>query len=81
MASENVCNIDCGCTHLEHLGNTAQIESVCFISQGSQASTESTENVIAMGCFMQSFAENGVKMPTTLTVAVLALNTLATQHK
>jgi hypothetical protein len=30
---------------------------------------------------MQSFAENGVKMPATLTVAVLALNTLATQHK
>jgi hypothetical protein len=30
---------------------------------------------------MQSFAENGVKMHATATVAVLILDTSATQHK
>ncbi len=59
MVSENACNINCGCTRLGHLSNIARIESIWVISQGSQASRESTENVVVTGCFMQSFAENG----------------------
>jgi hypothetical protein len=58
MFSVNARNNDSGCTHLGHLGNTAKIESINFISHGSQACTESTANVTVEGSFMQSFAEN-----------------------
>jgi hypothetical protein len=49
MVSENARNSNCVCTCLGHLGNTAQIESIWVISQGSQASTESTANVTVAG--------------------------------
>jgi hypothetical protein len=58
MVSENARNSNCVCTCLGHLGNTAHIESICCISQGSQASTESTANVAVAGGFLQSFLQN-----------------------
>jgi hypothetical protein len=79
MVSEYARISECGCTRLGHLVNTAQIKSICFISQGSQASREREYSKChCHGLLHARFCRKwSVKMHATAIVSVLVLATTA----